>query len=145
MLSGDQVASPASPLPLLPRLAFLLGVFDEQPADEVLGQLAGVAEVFLVEVVVHGRDVGQGLLLRLTQERGGAAQTGRQTQGSASPALTPCHLGGQTQKQADAGPWAPRHTRIPRNLPQSASGLPPESTRTSHPATDGHRRGDQSL
>lgn len=54
--------------PSLPSPALLLGVFDEQPADEVLGQLAGVAEVLLVKVVVHGRDVGQGLLLGLSQE-----------------------------------------------------------------------------
>lgn len=48
---------------------FLLGIFDEQPADEVLGKLAGVAEVLLVKVVVDSRDVCQGLLLRLAQER----------------------------------------------------------------------------
>lgn len=33
---------------------FLLGVFDQQSADEVLGQFAGVAEVLLVKVVVDG-------------------------------------------------------------------------------------------
>lgn len=77
------------PPPAHPSPACLLGVFDEQPADEVLGQLAGVAEVFLVEVIVHSRDVGQGLLLGLTQERGGAAQAGRRTQASASPVPAP--------------------------------------------------------
>lgn len=51
-----------------------LGVLDEQAADEVLGQLAGVAEILLVEVVVDSRYVGQGLLLRFTQERGRSAQ-----------------------------------------------------------------------
>lgn len=51
-----------------------LGVLDEEAADEVLGQLAGVAEIFLVKVVVDGGNVGQGLLLRLPQERGGSAQ-----------------------------------------------------------------------
>lgn len=42
-------------LPLIPPLGVhSLGVLDEQPADKVLGQFAGVAKVFLVEIVVHG-------------------------------------------------------------------------------------------
>lgn len=52
----------------------LLGVFDQQPADEVLGQLASAAEVLLVKVIVHRRDVRQRLLLGLTQEWGCPAQ-----------------------------------------------------------------------
>lgn len=40
--------------PRAPCRPLVLGIFDEQPANEVLGQLAGVAEVLLVEVVVHG-------------------------------------------------------------------------------------------
>lgn len=55
----------------------LLGVFDQQPADEVLGQLAGAAEVLLIEVVVHRRDVCQSLLFGLPQERGRPTQTAR--------------------------------------------------------------------
>jgi len=37
-------------------------VLDEQPGDEVLGKVAGVAEVLLVEAVVDVGDVGEGLL-----------------------------------------------------------------------------------
>lgn len=116
------------PLPAPPpvpsaRPALLLGVFDKQPADEVLGQLTGVAEILLVKVVVHGRDVGQGLLLRLAQERGGAAQTGRQARGSAAPALAP-----PTR----------RGLRHPPGLPRTpAPSLQPHSTETSRPASDG--------
>lgn len=47
----------------------LLGVLDQQTADEILGQLAGVAEVFLIEVVVDGGDVGEGLLLGFAEKR----------------------------------------------------------------------------
>lgn len=76
----------------------LLGVFDQQPADEVLGQLAGAAEVLFIEVVVHRRDVCQSLLLGLPQERGRPTQTARgQSRGSRrmgadTPPLV-CHLG----------------------------------------------------
>lgn len=69
-----------------------LGVLDQQAADEVLGQLAGVAEIFLIKVVVDSRDVGQGLLLCLPQERGGSAQPeGRERVGhpKKAPALSP--------------------------------------------------------
>lgn len=47
----------------------ILGILDQQSAYEVLGQLAGVAEILLVKVVVNSRDVCQGLLLRLAQKR----------------------------------------------------------------------------
>lgn len=47
----------------------LLGVLDQQTADEIFGQLAGVAEVFLIEVVVDGGDVGEGLLLGFAEKR----------------------------------------------------------------------------
>lgn len=116
----------------LPDLC-LLGVLDKQPADEVLGQLTSVAKVLLVEVIVHSRDVGQGLLLGLTQEWGCTTQTGRQTWGSVSPALTPspgccqgyhqnlqCPQRGQTQRKTDAGPM---HT-FPWNLQPSTPWLP---------------------
>ena len=46
----------------------LLGILDQQAPYEFLGQLTGVAEVFLVKVVVDGGDVGKGLLLGLAQE-----------------------------------------------------------------------------
>lgn len=46
----------------------VLRILDQQAAYEVLGQLAGVAEVFLVKVVVDSRDVGEGFLLGLPQE-----------------------------------------------------------------------------
>lgn len=58
-----------------PRLKLILGVFDKEPGDEVFGQRAGAAEELLVERVVHGRHVGQSLLLVVPQERGRAAQT----------------------------------------------------------------------
>lgn len=51
-----------------------LGVLDEQATDEVLGQLTGVAEILLVEVIVDSRYVGQRLLLRFPQEGGGSTQ-----------------------------------------------------------------------
>jgi hypothetical protein len=60
-----------------PHPALILGVFDKQPADKVLGQLTGAAKVLLIKVVVHSRDVGQGLLLGLTQERGCTTEAGR--------------------------------------------------------------------
>ena len=46
----------------------LLGILDQQAPYEFLGQLTGIAEVFLVKVVVDGGDVGEGLLLGLAQE-----------------------------------------------------------------------------
>lgn len=55
----------------------LLGVFDQQLADEVLGQLAGAAEVLLIKVIVHCRDVCQRLLLGLPQEWGCPTQAAR--------------------------------------------------------------------
>lgn len=55
-------------------LKFLLGILDQQAAYEVLCQLTGVTEILFVEVVVDARDVGQGLLLGLAQERRSAAQ-----------------------------------------------------------------------
>lgn len=76
-----QLSLQGCPLPPLAGLC-LLGVLDEQPADKVLGQLAGIAEVLLIEVVVHGGDVSQGLLLGLPQEWGCTTQTERQTWGS---------------------------------------------------------------
>lgn len=69
---GELSPLPEKPPALLPCPS--LGVLDEQAADEVLGQLAGVAEIFLIKVIVDSRDVGQGLLLCLPQERGGSAQ-----------------------------------------------------------------------
>lgn len=54
---------------------FILGVFDKQPRYEVFGQDAGAAEELLVECVIHGRHVGQSLLLVVSQERRGPAQT----------------------------------------------------------------------
>lgn len=102
------------PPDLPPGLGLLLGVLDKQPADEVLGQLAGVAEVLLVEVVIHRRDVGQGFLLGFTQEWGRTTQAVRQTWGS-----TPCAC--STTKP----------------LP----GLPPRSaTPTTGPAEEGRHR-----
>lgn len=46
----------------------LLGIFDQQPIDEVFGQGTGVAEVLLVELIVHRRHVGQGLLFVVSEE-----------------------------------------------------------------------------
>ena len=40
----------------------------EEPPDEVLGEVGGVEEELLVETVVHGHDVGEGLLLGVPQE-----------------------------------------------------------------------------
>lgn len=47
---------------------YILGVFHKQPCYEVFGQDAGVAEELLVKCVIHGRHVGQSLLLVVTQE-----------------------------------------------------------------------------
>lgn len=52
----------------------ILWVLHEQPRDEIFGQNAGVAEELLVKRVVHGRDVGQRLLLVVAEERRGTAQ-----------------------------------------------------------------------
>lgn len=52
----------------------ILGIFDQQTPYEVLGQLAGVAEILFVKVVVDGWDVGQRLLLGLAQEGRCSAQ-----------------------------------------------------------------------
>lgn len=61
---------------------FVLGIFDQQTAYEVLGQLTGAAEILLVKVIVDSGDVCQGLLLGFAQKRRSAAQpTGSQTQG----------------------------------------------------------------
>lgn len=54
----------------------ILWVLHEQPRDEIFGQDAGVAEELLVKRVVHGRDVGQRLLLVVAEERRSAAQAG---------------------------------------------------------------------
>lgn len=56
-------------------LFFLLWIFDQQAAYKVLGQLAGVAEILLVKVVIDSRNVGQSLLLGLAEERRCAAQS----------------------------------------------------------------------
>lgn len=119
----------------------LLGVFDEQPADEVLGQLAGVAEVLLVEVIVHGRDVGQRLLLGLAQERGRAAQAGRRTQGSGPlHALAPRPGRGRGSRGTLPGPpgarcqgWrrGPRTPLAPAFSPP-ATPWPPTGRQQSH-------------
>ena len=53
----------------------ILWIFDQQPSDKVFGQAAGVAEELLVEFVVDGGHVCQGLLLVFSEERGGAAQS----------------------------------------------------------------------
>ena len=45
------------------------GIFDEQAANEMHGEIAGAAEVLVVEAVLHGRNVRQRLLLALAQER----------------------------------------------------------------------------
>lgn len=60
----------------------ILGILDQQATYEVLGQLAGVAEILLIKVVVDSWDVCQGLLLGLAQKRRRAAQpTGSQRKG----------------------------------------------------------------
>lgn len=64
-------------LMVLPVSSFppdILWVLHEQPRYEIFGQDAGVAEELLVKRVVHGRDVGQGLLLVVAEERRSAAQ-----------------------------------------------------------------------
>lgn len=48
---------------------FLLWILDQQTAYEVFGQLAGVAEILLIKVVVDSRDVSQRLLLGLAKKR----------------------------------------------------------------------------
>lgn len=53
----------------------ILWIFDKKPFYEVFGQSACVAEELFIKSVVHGRHVGQGLLLIVTQEGGGATQT----------------------------------------------------------------------
>lgn len=55
--------------------SYILWVFHKQPCYEIFGQEAGVAEEFLIKRVVHGRHVGQSLLLVVTQERRGPTQT----------------------------------------------------------------------
>lgn len=77
---------PRQPPPPAPQPS--LGVLDQQPADEVLGQLAGAAEVLLIEVVVDGGDVGEGLLLRFPQEGGRPAQPAAMG-GTLSPTFPP--------------------------------------------------------
>ena len=49
----------------------------EELPDEVLGKVGGVEEELLVEAVVHGHDVGKGLLLAVPQERGRSRQPGK--------------------------------------------------------------------
>lgn len=48
----------------------LPGLFNQKLPNEVLGQLAGLAEEFLVKVVTHCCDICQRFLLRVSQERG---------------------------------------------------------------------------
>lgn len=125
LVLGHSAHSGGPAWPTLPGPVLLLGVFDKQTADEVLRQLAGVAEVLLVKVVIHSRDVGQGLLLGFTQERGRATQPRRQTPGSGGPdrcAVTPrpgccpghhpaplCPWRGQMGREADARPPVTLH------------------------------------
>ena len=47
---------------------FLLWILDQQAPYEVLSQLTGVAEILFIKVIVDSRNVGQSLLLGLTQE-----------------------------------------------------------------------------
>lgn len=61
---------------IIAALQLLLLVLLQQLADELLGQLAGVAEELLIELVIHAGDVPQGVLLGLSQERRRAAQPG---------------------------------------------------------------------
>ena len=56
--------------PLLP------GLFNQKLPNEVLGQLAGLAEEFLVKVVTHCCDICQRFLLRVSQERGCSTKAG---------------------------------------------------------------------
>lgn len=62
-------------------LVFILWVLHEQPRDEIFGQDAGAAEELLVKWVVHGRDVGQRLLLVVAQERRSTAQAAGEDRG----------------------------------------------------------------
>lgn len=55
-------------------MKLLLLVLLQQLADELLGQLAGVAEELLVKLVADGLDVLQGVLLGLAQERRSTAE-----------------------------------------------------------------------
>lgn len=52
----------------------LLFVLLQQLADELHGQLTGVAEELLVKVVADGLNVFQGVLLGLPQERRGTTE-----------------------------------------------------------------------
>ena len=53
----------------MPCTCYVPGIFDEQAANEMHGEIAGAAEVLVVEAVLHGRNVRQRLLLALAQER----------------------------------------------------------------------------
>lgn len=49
-------------------------ISDEQSPDKILGEAGRRVEVTVVEVVVDGGDVAKGLVTRLTQKGGSAAQ-----------------------------------------------------------------------
>lgn len=60
---------------------YILGVFHKQLCYEVFGQDTGVAKELLVKCVVHGRHIGQSLLLVVTQEGRRTTQTARWDRG----------------------------------------------------------------
>lgn len=54
----------------MPSSVLLPSLFNQKLPNEVLGQLAGLAEEFLIKVVTHCCDICQRFLLRVSQKRG---------------------------------------------------------------------------
>lgn len=54
----------------------LPGLFNQKLPNEVLGQLAGLAEEFLIKVVTHCCDICQRFLLRVSQKGGCSTEAG---------------------------------------------------------------------
>lgn len=78
---------------IITALQLLLLVPLQQLADELLGQLAGVAEELLIELITYGGDVPQGVLLGLSQERRSTTQPGtRNTEGWETDGAAVCCL-----------------------------------------------------
>lgn len=70
---GRRGSVPEKPVP---SSVLLPGLFNQKLPNEVLGQLAGLAEELLIKVVTHCCDICQCFLLCVSQKRGCSTEAG---------------------------------------------------------------------
>lgn len=66
----------------VPFSVFLPGLFNQKLPNEVLGQLASLAEEFLIKVITHCCDICQCFLLCVSQERGCSTEAAHNREGT---------------------------------------------------------------